>query len=321
MNQLYLPSLEEVDAARKRIAPHVLHTPLVKLNCEDLDREIFLKLENSQPTGSFKIRPAYNSILCLSDKQKSKGVCTISSGNMALGLAHAARNLSIPMAAYLYDGAPPIKIQGIRELGGQVRYLSEARWYRCIHLEEALETPETMVHPVLGDEILSGNGTIGLEIMEDMPDLDAVVTPFGGGACTIGIGAILKRLKPDTQVIAAEGEHGHPLSLSMQAGVPVKTTLLPSFVKSIGSTTVFDEIFDFAKEIVDAVCVVSLESIAEAIRTLAFANNVVAEGAGAATLSAALSEDSLAGKKVVCLISGGNIDNDDYARILRREQL
>jgi threonine dehydratase len=321
MSRLHLPSLEEVDAARQRIAPHVVHTELVKLNCQHLDREIFLKLENSQPTGSFKVRPAYNSILCLSDTLKSKGVCTISSGNMALGLAHAANNLSIPMAAYLYKGAPAIKIRGIQELGGQIRYLAEAQWYRCIHLEEALETPETMIHPVLGDKVLSGNGTIGLEILEDMPDLDAIVVPFGGGACTVGIGSVVKLQKPNTQIIAVEGEHGHPLYLSMQAGVTVKTTLLPGFVKSIGSTTVFDEIFNFAQDIVDTVSVVSLESIAEAIRTLSSANKIIAEGAGAASVSAALTEKSRAGKKVVCLISGGNIDDKDYARILNREPL
>lgn len=316
MSTIRLPSLEEINDAKHRIAPHVARTPLVRLNCENLDREIFLKLENFQPTGSFKIRPAYNSILCLSDEQRSEGVCTISSGNMALALAHAAKSLSIPMAAYLYRGAPSVKIQGIQKLGGEIRYLAEDQWYRCIHQEEALDTPETMIHPVLGNDVLSGNGTIAAEILDDLPDVDAIVTPYGGGACTIGIGSVAKNLKPDTKVIAVEGEHGCPLSLSRDAGTPVRTSLSPSFVKSIGSTTVFDEIFTFAQEIVDLVSVVSLDSIAEAIRILASRNKIVAEGAGAASVSAALSEKSLTGKTVVCLISGGNIDTGDYVQIL-----
>jgi len=319
MEKLCLPSLDEVNQASVRMAPYIKRSPLVKLDIENLDREIYLKLENLQPTGAFKIRPAYNSILALTKAQKAKGVCTISSGNMALGLALAANQLSVPMAAYLYKSAPKIKIEGIRRLGGEVRFLSKERWFRCVHFEEPLNTLETMIHPVINNEVLAANGTIGLEMVEDLPDLDAVIIPFGGGASTIGIGSVIKKLKPQAKVVAVEGEHAFPLSMSMAAGKPVKTLMRPSFVKSIGSVSVFDEIFQFSKHIVDDVQVVSTASIEDAIRIISSRNKVIAEGAGAASVSAALQDPSLKGKKIVCLISGGNIDISEYVKILQGE--
>ena len=318
MKHLRLPTIDDAEKARQRISNYINRTPLLKLNMDIDDCEIYLKLENLQPIGAFKIRPAFNGILSLSDDQLKKGVYTISSGNMAFGLAWAANKLSVPMVAYVYEGAPDIKLQGIRNQNGEVRFLPEDQWERCIFLKDALEATETMVHPVMENSVLAGNGTIAIEIIEDLPDVDAVLIPYGGGAATIGIGSIIKELKPDTRIVAIEATHATPLTQTLACGKPVRVDYQSTFVKSIGAVTVYDEILEFAKVIVDDVMITSVELIAEAIRVIYLRNKIIAEGAAAAPLAAALSNKSLKGK-VVCIVSGGNVDMKEYAQILNGE--
>jgi len=313
------PTLDEVRAAAKRIAPHVVRTPLIRLNLPFEDRTIWLKLENLQPIGAFKSRPAFHSIACLPEEARAKGVYTISTGNMALGVASAARELGVPMDAYVYEGAPDMKVKAVEAAGGRVVALPKEQWWRTMFLEEQPETDKSLVHPILQNSVFAANGTIALEVFEDLPEVDAVYIPYGGGGGTTGIGSTLKNLKPEARVVPVEGAHATPLTAAFAAGHPVTVDFQSCFVESIGATTVFPVIFGFLQSIVDHVAVAPLDDVAEALRILFARNKVVAEGAGAASVAAAIADPKGKGN-LVCIVSGGNIDSDEFCRILNHEK-
>jgi threonine dehydratase len=307
--------LGEIRAARERIAGSALRTPLVRLDVPDAPAELYLKLENLQPIGSFKLRGAGNAIAQASREELARGVYTASAGNMAQGVAWNARRLGVPCAVVVPDNAPRAKLDAIERLGARIVPVPYERWWQVLveHRYPGLEG--VFVHPVSDAAVIAGNGTIGLEIHEDLPDVDAVVVPYGGGGLSCGIASALRALRPNTPVFAAEVETAAPLAASLAAGEPRSIEHRPSFVDGIGGRSVLAEMWPLASTLLAGSIVVGLAEVAAAVRLLATRARVVAEGAGAAALAAALT--GKAGKgRVVCVVSGGNIDAGKLARIL-----
>lgn len=309
------PGLDEIEAARTRLAAYLPRTPLIQLDLGLPDRRIFLKLETLSPIGAFKLRPALNALLSRDIAALRDGVATASSGNMAYGLAWAANRLGLPMAAYMYSGAPQTKIDGVRKLGGVVRFISMETWWRYIVDAERPDLKEFLINPVTDQAVLSGNGTIGLEIAEDLPEVDVVITPFGGGSLTTGVASAIKALRPQARIIAAEDENAAPVTAALAAGRIAEIETRPSFVKSIGGPSLVPQLWPVVSQLIDGAVAVSLDQITDAMRRLFSKGKVVAEGAGAASLAVALSSDQIRGN-VVCVISGGNIDAAAYSQVL-----
>ena len=308
--------LEAIRAARGRIAGAVIRTPLIRLNLDDAPAEIYLKLENLQPIGSFKLRGAGNAISSASTKQLADGVWTASAGNMAQGVAWHARQKGLRCTAVVPDHAPDAKLAAITRLGGQIVKVPFDTWWQIIvtHAFEGMKG--FFVHPVSDPAVMAGNGTIGLEILEDLPEVDAVVIPFGGGGLSAGIASAVRAIKPDTKLYACEVETAAPLAPSMAAGAPQTVSYTATFVDGIGSGGLLPDMWPLVSRLLDGSLVVALAEIAGAIKLLVERNRVVAEGAGATPVAAALSGQAGAGK-VVCVVSGGNIDSFKLAKILR----
>lgn len=315
MTAPYRPSLDEIAAARTRIAPYVPRMPLVRLDLGLPDRQIFLKLETLSSIGAFKLRPALNALLSRNREALTNGVATTSSGNMAYGMAWAANRLGVPMAAYMYSGAPQTKIDGVRRLGGEVRFISMETWWQYIIGADRPEFPELLINPVTDQAVLSGNGSIGMEIVEDLPEVDVVLTPYGGGSMTTGVASAVKALRPEAKVFAVEDENAAPVTAALAAGRIVDIETRPSFIKSIGGPSLVPQLWPVARELIDGAVSVSLMQVTEAMRLLFAKSKVVAEGAGAASLAAALTSQHARGN-IVCVISGGNIDAAAYSAVL-----
>ncbi len=315
MTTLEPPTLAAVQAARDRIADLAMRTPLVPLNVDDAPGEIYLKLENLQPIGSFKVRGAGNAILSASPAELADGVYTASAGNMAQGVAYAARLRGVPCSSVVPDYAPQTKIAAIERLGATVVKVPFDDWWQVILTHNFDGLPGRMIHPVSNADVMAGNGTIGLEILEDLPEVDTIVIPYGGGGLSCGIAAAVKALKPDTKILAAEVETAAPLSASFAAGKPREVTYTPSFVDGCGSKGLLTEMWPLAKELITDSLVMSLDQIANAIRTLAERNHIIAEGAGAVSVAAALSGKAGHGT-IACIVSGGNINPPTLATIL-----
>ncbi|HET6681747.1 MAG TPA: pyridoxal-phosphate dependent enzyme [Gemmatimonadaceae bacterium] len=304
---LRAPTLDAIRAAAVRIRPHALRTPLLRLNVDDAPVEIWLKLENLQPIASFKIRGAANAIARATPEQLERGVYTASAGNMAQGVGWMAKALGVPWSVVIPDHAPANKRDAIERLGGNIIAVSFDDWWRVIIEHEYPGLDGFFVHPVCDTAVMAGNGTIALELDEDLRDFDAVVVPFGGGGLSIGIAAALRTLRPGVPVYAAEVETAAPLSGAFAADGPVDVPYTKSFIDGIGSRRVLDPIWPLAKELLAGALVSSVNEIADAVRLLAARNRVIAEGAGAAALAAAMSGKAGNGR-VLCIVSGGNID-------------
>ncbi len=311
-------ALEDIRAAQKRIAGSAIRPPLVRLNVDDAPTEIYLKLENLQPIGSFKLRGAGNAMALATKEQLAKGVYTASAGNMAQGVAWNARRLGIPCTVIVPDHAPETKLAAITRLGGHIIKVPFDEWWQVIVTHRYEGQTGLFVHPVSDPAVMAGNGTIGLEILEDLPDVDAVIIPYGGGGLSSGIASALRALKPGIKVYAAEVETAAPFSASLAAGSPQNITYTPSFVDGIGSGGVLAEMWPLVSQLLDGSLVVSLAEVAAAIRLLIERNHVVAEGAGATSVAAALAGKA-GGGKVVCVVSGGNIDTEKLVKILKGE--
>ncbi|MFQ5675021.1 MAG: threonine/serine dehydratase, partial [bacterium] len=243
MNVVQAPTLEEIQAARQRIADSVLRTPLIRLNFEGAPAEIYLKLENLQPIGSFKLRGAGNAMKLAGPGKLKHGVYTASAGNMAQGVAWNARAMNIPCDVVVPDHAPLNKLAAIERLGGHVIKVPFDEWWQVI-IEHAYPGLQAFfIHPVSNTDVMAGNGTIGVEILEDLPDVNAVVIPFGGGGLSCGIASALRALKPDTRIYACETEAAAPLKASLSAGSPQSVEHKPSFVDGIGGRSVLAEMW------------------------------------------------------------------------------
>jgi threonine dehydratase len=307
--------LDEIRRARERIGDDVLRTPLVPF----VDG-IWLKLECLQPIGSFKLRGALSAIRAAAPSELADGVVTASAGNMAQGVAWAARELGIRARIIAPETAPRAKLDAVEALGGEVILVSHEVWWQTM-VERRYEGVDGLfVHPVEDEAVMAGNGTIGLELVEDLKDFDAVVIPWGGGGLTTGIASAVKALRPGTRVITAEPETAAPLSASLKAGEPTAVDFEPSFVDGAGGRALLPTMWDYARELVDEAYALPLASVASAVRLLASRAHVVAEGAGALALAAALKRRGLGTEdRVVCIVSGGNIDAAVLARIVAGE--
>jgi threonine dehydratase len=310
--------LADIQAARQRLAGAAIRTPLVRLNVFDAPAEIYLKLENLQPIGSFKIRGAANAIGLASKEQLAQGVYTASAGNMAQGVAWTARRLGLPCTAIVPDHAPEAKLAAITRLGGQIIKVPFADWWQIMVTHQFPGMAGLFVHPVSDPAVMAGNGTIGLEILEDLPDVQAIVVPYGGGGLSSGIASAIRALKPATKVFACEVDGSAPLAPSLAAGSPQSVAYTPSFVDGIGSGSVLPDMWPLVSRLLDGSLVMSLAEVAAALKLLAERNRVIAEGAGATALAAALSGRAGPGK-VVCIISGGNIDLSKFCAIVSGE--
>lgn len=305
--------LEEIRQARERIAPHVLRTPLVRLELGG--RAVYLKLENLQPIGSFKLRGASNAMLLADRETLRDGVWTASAGNMAQGVGWCARSFGVDCRVVVPDHAPAAKTEAVQRLGASIVRVPFPEWWQILVTHEWKDARGLFVHPVSDRNVMAGNGTIGLEIAEDLADVDTVIVPYGGGGLSCGIASALKALKPNVKVFAVEVETAAPLAPSLAAGKPVEVTYTASFVDGMGSRGILEEMWPLAQGLLAGSLVVTLRQVADAVRTLAERAHVVAEGAGAAAL-AAVHAGLVSEGKVVCIVSGGNIDSAKLARIL-----
>lgn len=308
--------LEEIEAARDRLKGSIFRTALVRLGVQDAPAEIFLKLENLQPMGSFKVRGAGNVLGSIEPDRISAGLWTASAGNMAQAVAWNARRLGVPCTVVVPFTAPATKLDGVRRLGATIQEVPFEEWIDLFESRHRDGMTGLFVHPFSDRAVMAGNGTIGLEILEDLPDVDTVLIPYGGGGLSCGIASALRALKPEVGIYACEVRTAAPLSPSLEAGKPVEVTFNASFVDGIGAPRVFPEMFALASKLFDGSLVVGVDEAAQAVRIMAERNRVIAEGAGAVPVAAAL-EGKAGGGKVVCVVSGGNIDSSKLATILQ----
>src|ERR1700678_1371951 len=312
---LTLPTSDDVTAARRNIRGFAVRTPLLKLSADLPGINVYLKLENLQPLGSFKIRPAVNVLKTMGPERLRRGVLTASAGNFGQGLVFAARQIGVPATVVVPEGSAATKARSLAELGAKVIRLPFDEWWavptnRSFAGEEGL-----FIHPVAESAVLAGNATIGAELIEDLPDFDAVVVPFGGGGPACGIGSVMRRLKPHVRMIVAESEAAQPAAAALANGRPVRVPHIQSFVDGMGSTTVLEEMWPLIREMVDGAACASFAQIAEVIRLLAVRHHVIAEAAGAASVAAAMAGQAGKGN-IICIVSGGNIDPPKLGAIL-----
>ena len=308
-------TLADVVAARKRIEGAVPRSPLIRMEGAGAS-DLHLKLESLQPIRSFKLRGADNAMASLDPGELAEGVYTASAGNMAQGVAWAARRRGIRCTVVVPNGAPQIKLDGIGRLGAETVSLPYDEWWEILatHRYAPLE-PAHFIHPVSDLAVMAGNGTIGLEILEDVPDVDAVLVPFGGGGLSCGIAAAVRGLRPEVRVYGCEVETAAPLAAALAAGRAVEVARTPTFVDGIGARTMLVEMWPPAKRLLAGSLVVSLDEVAAAIRMLVERAAVVGEGAAGAAVAAGLKGLGGTGP-VVCVVSGGNIDPAVLSTIL-----
>ena len=307
-------TLAEVEEARRNIAAVALRTPLVRCNAES-SADLWLKLENLQPIGSFKIRGAANVMALTPREQLGRGVLTASAGNMAQGVAFCARRMGIPATIVAPETAPATKIEAVERMGGRVIKVPFADWWQTFETRSYPGIDATFIHAFDDRHVMAGNGTIGLELLEDLPDLDAVVIPWGGGGLACGIASVLRVRALHVKIYAAEIETAAPLAASLAAGEPRTVHYEPSFVDGIGAKLVFPNMFGYACKLLDGSLVVTLKEAAHAMKVVAERNRVILEGASACAVAAALSGRAGSGK-VVAIASGGNIDLDRFAQLV-----
>lgn len=305
----------DIEAARGRIADVAIRTPLIRLSAPESPAEIWLKLECLQPIGSFKIRGAANAMRSAPPGALRHGAFTTSAGNMAQGVAWIARQENIPATIVVPDHAPQAKLEAIERLGGTVIKVPFDRWWQAMVEGSYPGLAGHFVHPVQDPAVMAGNGTIGLELIEDLDNIDAVLVPWGGGGLTTGIASALAARSPQTKIYACEPVTGAPMHASFAAGEQTPVDYTPSFVDGAGSKSLLPAMWDLARPLISGTFAPSLDDTAAAIRMLAARARVVAEGAGALALAAALSGGAGKGR-IVCIVSGGNIDPGKLATIL-----
>jgi threonine dehydratase len=304
-----------IEEARKHVYDACVRTPLVRLQDSSAPAEIYLKLENLQPIGSFKIRGAYNAVRSLPAERRSGGVWTVSAGNAAQGVALAARKACVPCKVLVMDTAPDTKLSAIGRLGAQIVKASFDECWQALGERRHPAMTGTFIHPFEDDDFIAGNATCGLEILEDLPEVDAVVAAFGGGGLSCGIGTAMQTAKPGVKVFAAEPETASPLMLSFSKGSAQQfPNWTRSWVDGCGGKSVFPRMWALANHVLAGSVVVSLDEIRRAMRLVAERNHVIAEGAGACAVAAALTGKCGRGK-VVAVVSGGNIDLSKFSEL------
>ncbi len=307
-------TIEDVVAARARISSTVNRTPLIKLQV-DAPAEIYLKLESLQPIGSFKLRGAMNAMRMLPKDALAEGVYTASAGNMAQGVAWGARELGIPCTVVMPDSAPETKLEAVARLGAEIIKVPFDDWWQTLrdHGREGIRG--TFIHPVANRAVIAGNGTIGIEIAADLPDVDTVLVPFGGGGLSTGIATAIRALAPRAKVYGCEVATSTPLTAALAAGRPTIVDRTPSFVDGIGGRGVLPEMWPLVSALLDGALVAELAEVANTVRLLVERARVVAEGAGAVPVAAALAGRA-GGGRIACVVSGGNIDSRTLIELL-----
>ena len=295
-----------------------VRTPILRLRSVLANCEIHVKLENLQPIGSFKIRGAANAMALAGDDALANGVYTASAGNMAQGVAWCARERGVLCRVIVPDHAPTTKTDAIERLGAEVIKVPFEEWWQTLVNHGAPGMDGLFIHPFADEAVMAGNGTIALEIFDDLEDVDAIIVPYGGGGLSCGIASVARAVSPRTNVYAVEVETAAPLTASLAAGKPATVKYTRTFIDGMGSGAVSEEMWPLVKSLLAGTVVVTVAEVAQAVKLLAERCRVIAEGAGAASVAAALS-GKLADKRVVCIISGGNIDTDKLATILRGE--
>jgi threonine dehydratase len=308
--------LTEIRAAQRRIAGTIVRTPLVRLELGAGFPDIRLKLENLQPINAYKLRGAANAVAMLSDSERRRGIWTISAGNAGQGVAYAARQAGLPCTVVAIETAPKSKLERMKALGARLVPVSYAAAWQALEARAMPGVEGTFVHPFDDHNFIAGHGTMGVEILEDAPDTAAVVCAIGGGGLITGVGSAVKALKPDVRVWGAEPETAAPLARSLAAGAPQPfPEWQPSFVDGAGGKSVFPRMWQRMRPLVDDCAVVTLAQTRQAMRLLAERARVIAEGAGALGLAAALT-GRLGPGPIVAVVSGGNIDLTTFCEIL-----
>jgi threonine dehydratase len=314
-------SLESIRRATDNVYVAARRTPLVRLDVGGLPvasgTELYLKLETLQPIGSFKIRGACNAVRRLPAEALSQGVWTVSAGNAAQGVALAARTMGAPCAVMVMDTAPAAKLDAIERLGATIVKASYEECWQTVEQHGSPRMKGTFVHPFDDDAFISGNGTAGLEIVEDLPEVDAVVAAVGGGGLLAGVGTAVAALRPGVRIYAAEPETAAPLTASFEAGRAASFPLWrASFVDGAGGRSVLPGMWPLLRDLVTGTIVVPLEAVKGAMRIVAQRARVIAEGAAACAVAAALSGNA-GGGRIVVIVSGGNIDLATFAELVK----
>jgi threonine dehydratase len=309
-------SIDEIRAAHDRIRGVITRTPLIKLRHDADAPEIWLKLENLQPINAFKIRGAANAVALLSPEERAKGVWTISAGNAGQGVAFAARELGVKCTVVTIETAPDTKIERMRKLGA---IIVKAPFDACWNAMEARQfagVEGTFVHPFDDHNFIAGNASLGVEVLEDLPNVKTVIAAIGGGGLVAGIGSAIRHLAPHVRILGAEPETAAPGAMSFEANAPrVFEKWEASFVDGAGGKSIFPRMWERLQGIVDGSIVVSLDEVKRAMRIVAEKNRVICEGAGALAVAAALSGRAGEGP-IVAVVSGGNIDLKKFAELI-----
>lgn len=305
-------TLTEIQAARAQIAKTIVRTPLVRLDLGPDSPKVLLKLENLQPTNSYKLRGAVNAVAMLSQSDRSRGVWTISAGNAGQGIAYAARQAGVPCTVVAIETAPKAKMERMRALGARLIPVSYETAWQALGDREFPGANGTFVHPFDDQNFIAGHATMGLEIFEDAPDTVAVIAAIGGGGLITGVGSALKALNPHIKVWGAEPETAAPMALSISKSSPqVFKDWKHSFVDGAGGKSVFPRMWERMQPLVDGCIVVTLDETRKAMRLMADKARVIAEGAGALPLAAALTGKAGQGP-IVAIVSGGNVDMANF---------
>ncbi len=309
-------ALAEIEEAAERIAPTIQRTPLVKLQMGPGFPDIRLKLENLQPINAYKLRGAANAVAMLRDEERARGVWTISAGNAGQGVAYAARAAGVPCTVVVIGTAPEAKIARMRALGARLVPVPYEVAWKALEDRAYPGVEGTFIHPFDDHNFIAGHGSIGLEILEDEPATRAVIGGIGGGGLMTGVGSAIKALRPDIKVFGVEPDTAAPAALSMKMGSPqLFRDWQASFVDGAGGQSMFPRMWERMKPVVDDYLVVTLEETRSAMRILAEKARVIAEGAGALSVAAALSGKAGDGP-VVAIISGGNIDLKKFCELV-----
>jgi len=308
-------ALEDIEEARNRIKGTVLRTLLVRIEAGGRS-DVFLKLENLQPTNAYKIRGATNAVARLSDEERSRGVWTISAGNAGQGVAYAARAFGASCSVVAIETAPQTKLDRMRALGAEIVSVSYEQAWKAAEAHQFEGMTGTFVHPFDNYDFIAGHGTMGIEIVEELPEVRTVMAAIGGGGLITGVGSAVKALRPGAKVIGAEPETAAPYAYSLQAGGPSKfPNWQASFVDGAGGQSVTQRMWQRMAPVVDRAITVTLDQTRDAMRLIAEKSRTIAEGAGALSLAAAVKDQELEGP-IVCVVSGGNIDLAKFAELI-----
>ena len=309
------PTLEDVRAAAERIRGVAVRTPVVPLHAYDGQNDILLKLESLQPIGSFKLRGIFNAVAALTPERRAAGISTTSSGNTAQALAWSGRYFCVESRSLMPENAPVAKIEAMRAYGGTPVLVTREHLFSYMSDHGWDEEPYAFIHPWIDPDVAAGAGTIGLEILEDVPDVETIFVPVGGGGLSSGIGIAVKALRPDVRIVAVEPEGCCALYQSLEAGKPVSVTC-DTICDGVAVPLVVPEVFEILRDVIDDVVLVPDADVKKTIKRLALRNKLVTEGAGALATTAAINTPATQRGKSVAIVTGGSIDPDFLASLV-----